>query len=269
MSPKEKIGLIAGKGDLPIILAQQLIKSGYKVYVIGFINITHKSIEKYATNIYWVSLGSLQPIIDFFHTEKISKAVLAGLIRHEHIFEPIQLDTRAKAFFNNLADMKAMSILSSFANELLKDGIQLLPMTNFLLHLIPERGILTNIAPDKKLMEDIAFGKNIAKKIAALDIGQTVVVKNKAILAVESIEGTDRCILRGGKLGKKDTVVVKVARPQQDLRFDLPIIGYRTIQTMKKAKAKVLAIEARKSIILAKEKTIQIANAAGIIVIAI
>lgn len=264
-----KIGLIAGNGKFPLIFAQEAKRVGAEVVALAIKKETSPSLENLVDRIHWVNVGQLGDLIEICKKEGITRAVMAGQVRHTRLFSQVRLDARAMALLAGVKDKKANSLLGAVADELLREGIELIDSATYLSHLLPSPGILTRRKPTQKEWRDIEFGHKMAKEIAGLDIGQTVVVKDQAVLAVEGMEGTDRAIKRGGKLGKGDVVVVKVSKPQQDRRFDLPIVGERTVEVLKQAKAKVLAFSARNTILLNREKVVKSANQNGISLVAI
>ncbi len=264
-----KIGLIAGNGKFPLIFAQEAKRVGAEVVALAIKKETSPSLENLVDRIHWVNVGQLGDLIEICKKEGITRAVMAGQVRHTRLFGQVRLDARAMALLAGVKDKKANSLLGAVADELLREGIELIDSATYLSHLLPSPGILTRRKPTQNEWRDIEFGHKMAKEIAGLDIGQTVVVKDQTVLAVEGMDGTDRTIKRGGKLGRGDVVVVKVSKPQQDRRFDLPIIGERTVEVLKQAKAKVLAFSARSTILLNREKVVKSANQNGISLVAV
>lgn len=264
-----KIGLIAGNGKFPLIFAQEAKKVGTEVVALAIKKETSPSLENLVDRIHWVNVGQLGDLIEICKKEGITRAVMAGQVRHTHLFGQVRLDARAMALLAGVKDKKADSLLGAVADELLREGIELIDSATYLSHLLPSPGILTRRKPTQKEWRDIEFGHKMAKEIAGLDIGQTVVVKDQTVLAVEGMDGTDSTIKRGGKLGRGDVVVVKVSKPHQDRRFDLPIVGERTVEVLKQAKAKVLAFSARSTILLDREKVVKSANQNGISLVAV
>jgi UDP-2,3-diacylglucosamine hydrolase len=262
-----RIGMIAGKGMLPVVLALKIRELGGSVYAVGFKGITARSLRKHVDELHWIKLGQLNSILGYFLSGKIDRIVVGGLIKHAKIFENIGFDEPARKMFARMKDQRADSILGVFAEELEKNGIRLMSAADIIPGNMVAEGIQTGTIPDKTQLEDIGFGVGIAKGVAGLDIGQTIVVKNKAVIAVEAMEGTDKCILRGGKIAGDGTVVVKVSKPKQDFRFDMPVIGVRTINTMRKARARVLAVEAGRTILLEKDRVIKKADKYGISIV--
>ncbi|MBA7507848.1 UDP-2,3-diacylglucosamine pyrophosphatase LpxI [subsurface metagenome] len=264
-----KIGLIAGNGKFPLIFAQEAKRVGTEVVALAIKKETSPSLENLVDRIHWVNVGQLGDLIEICKKEGITRAVMAGQVRHTRLFGQVRLDARAMALLAGVKDKKANSLLGAVADELLREGIELIDSATYLSHLLPSPGILTRRKPTQNEWRDIEFGHKMAKEIAGLDIGQTVVVKDQTVLAVEGMDGTDRTIKRGGKLGRGDVVVVKVSKPQQDRRFDLPIVGERTVEVLKQAKAKVLAFSARSTILLNREKVVKNANQNGISLVAV
>ena len=264
-----KIGLIAGNGKFPLIFAQEAKKAGAKVVALAIKEETSPKLKNLVDRIHWVNVGQLGDLIEICKKEGITRAVMAGQVRHSRLFTQVKFDPRAMALLAGVKDKKANSLLGAVADELSREGIELIDSATYLSHLLPSPGILTRRKPTQKEWLDIEFGHKMAKEIAGLDIGQTVVVKDQSVLAVEGMDGTDFTIKRGGRLGRGDVVVVKVSKPQQDRRFDLPIIGERTVEVLKQAKAKVLAFSARSTILLDRKKVVKSANQNGISLVAI
>ena len=256
----ERLGLIAGGGQFPILVADEAQKHGLQTIAIGFNKITSPTLQSHVSKLCWIDLGSFSKLIKEFKSEKIHKAIMAGQIRHVNLLKEIRLDLRTLRLLKRMADKKADSILGTVADELEREGITILDSTTYLPSLLPPPGVITKRKPTKKEMNDITFGFETAKGIAGLDIGQTVVVKDKTVVAVEAMEGTDETIKRGGRIGGKGMVVVKVSKPKQDMRFDVPVIGLRTIQCLKEAGASVMAIESGKTIFFDQEAVIAEAN---------
>jgi len=267
---EEPLGLIAGNGKFPLLLASCYKKKhGARIEAVGFRGETSPELANLVDNLLWVGVGQLGKVIKFFRDAGVSRAVMAGQIRPTRMFEKLKFDLRGLKVLSRLDNRKADSIFSSVANEMRKDGITLLDSTSFLKDFLAREGVLTARQPTKREREDARFGAQIAKEIGRLDIGQTVVVKDKAIVAVEALEGTDETIRRGGRLAGEGTVVVKMAKPSQDMRFDVPVIGIETIRTMREAKAALLAVEAQKTLILDEEKLKRLADESGICVVGI
>ena len=218
---------------------------------------------------YWVEVGELDKLINILKKNGISQAMMAGKVSHSLVYEREKIDRRLQALLKELKDRKTDSLLRGIADTLNREGIQVVDSTTFLSHYLVPSGILTERAPTPEEMEDIEFGREIALEVARLDIGQTVVVKDKAVIAVEGMEGTDELIRRGGKIGGKGVVVVKVSKPQQDMRFDVPVIGLNTIETMAEVRAGALAVDADKTLFFDKEELLQRADNEDIAIIAL
>ncbi|RLB11897.1 MAG: DUF1009 domain-containing protein [Deltaproteobacteria bacterium] len=263
------LGIIAGGGKFPILIAREAKKRGIKVVAVAHEGETDQLLESEVDEITWIKLGQFGRLIKALKKGNVKKAVMAGTIRKRRMFEGVMPDLKGLSLMSKILFFHDDGILSAVADELSKEGIEIISSVYYLPELVAPEGCLTKRKPTRQEQEDIRFGWNMAKEIGKLDIGQCVVVKNKTVLAVEAIEGTDETILRGGRLAKKDAVVVKVCKPNQDLRFDLPSVGLNTVRVMKKVNASLLAIEAEKTLIFDKEEMISYANEHGICVISI
>ena len=265
-----KIGLIAGNGRFPIIFAQAARKKGVEIVAIGINEETSRELEKFADKIYWLGVGELEKLLKILREENIRSVVMAGQVKHKLLFDnDVKIDKRMQFLLGGLKNKKTDSIIGAVARLLGLSGIKVLSSITFLSDYLPERGILTKISPDARQLKDIEFGRRIAKVIAGLDLGQSIAVKDMVVLAVESIEGTDEAIRRAAKYGKEGIVVIKVTKPRQDMRFDVPVIGPDTIKLLQEVKASCLAIEAKKTLIIDKPETLRLAEAGGISIVAI
>ncbi|WP_457639577.1 LpxI family protein [Persephonella sp.] len=265
----KKIGLIAGAGELPVEFANSAVSKGENLTIYGIKGITDKKIQSIAPT-KWLNLGEAQKLIDSMKQDSITDVVMLGKIEHYHLLKSIhRFDKRARQFFSQLIDKRAKSILEAVLKELEKEGFNPIDPAPYLKNLLAPEGIIAGCQPSQELMEDAVFGIQIAREIAQLDIGQTVVVKDKIVIAVEGLEGTDRCIIRGGELAGEGTVVCKVARKNQDMRYDVPVIGEKTLKSMKKAKARLLAVEAGKTFLINRENFQKTAQKYGISVVGI
>ncbi len=261
MKDCDPIGLIAGQGKFPILFAQAAKAKGEKVIALAIKEETPRQLEAFVDKIFWIGVGELKKLFEILEGEKIKRAVMAGKITKTRLFEQgISIDSETKTLLKGVKDRKDDSLLGALAESFKRIGVTLLDSTTYLSHLLPSPGVLTKTQPTSQQWEDIRFGQKTAKTVAGLDIGQTVVVKEKAILAIEAIEGTDEAIKRGGRLGKAGVVVVKVSKPHQDMRFDIPVVGLKTVESLLKAKAAILAIEAHKTLIIDRDKFIQRAD---------
>lgn len=264
-----RIGLLAGNGRFPIIFAESARKKGAEVIAIGINEETSKELEKFVNKIYWLGVGELEKLLGILKQENIRSVVMAGQVRHKLLFDDnIKIDKKMQLLLGALRNKKTDSIIGAVARLLEFKGVRVLSSITFLSDYLPQRGVLTSKLPDERTLKDIDFGRRIAKAIAGLDIGQSVVVKDKVVLAVESIEGTDESIRRAARYGKEGIVVIKVTKPRQDMRFDVPVVGPDTIRLLKEVKASCLSIEARKTLIIDKEETLKLADEAGISIVA-
>jgi UDP-2,3-diacylglucosamine hydrolase len=265
----ERIGLIAGNGRFPIIFADNVRKLGYHVSAVAHEGETEPELAGHVDRIHWIKIGQLSKLIKAFKEDKVHQAVMLGGIKKTHIFTTIRPDFRTLALATRLALWKDDDILREFAKELEQEGIAICESTFGLEGILVEEGTLTARAPSEKEWEDIRYGWDVAHDIGRLDIGQCVVIKDRVVVAVEAVEGTDGAIKRGGDLAKDGAVVVKRSKPQQDLRFDLPAVGPRTIEVMASVKASVLAVEAGRTILLDREITLDKAKSARIAIVGI
>jgi UDP-2,3-diacylglucosamine hydrolase len=264
----ETLGLIAGRGTYPWQLARSARAQGVKrVVAFAFRRETEWAIEQHADEVVWLHLGSLSALLDAVQSRGIAKIVMAGQIKPTRLFS-LRLDAKALSILRTLKTKNAHTIFGAIADELKKIGAEMLPAYCFMETEMPAAGILGRRAPDEREQADIRLGARVAKVTSGIDIGQTVVVKDGTILAVEGFEGTDQTILRAGRLGGAGSVVVKVAKLGHDMRFDIPIIGERTFQMLRKAKVSCLAVEAKRTILLAREKLVAEADRRGIAFVA-
>jgi DUF1009 family protein len=273
------IGIVAGWGDYPLLVAKALRAQGVRTCALGVKDHADPRLAEYCDEFGWVGLARLGAAIRFFRRRGVTQATMAGKIHKVLLFRPwtwlrhFPDWTCAKAFWPHFvaakADRRDDTLLSTIAGTFAAAGIEFRPATDFAPELLVKPGPLTRRRPTANEEKDIAFGWTLAKELGRLDVGQSVAVKDRAALAVEAIEGTDECIRRAGLLCPKGGfTVVKVAKPQQDMRFDVPTIGVLTLQTMAAAGAKVLAIEAGKTIILDEPKVVQFADAHHLTVVA-
>ncbi len=264
-----QLGLISGGGEFPALVAKIARQGGTRVVAVAFSGETNPALEKSVDEMHWLALGQLGKILKVFKSAGIQYVVMAGLIRHKQLFAKLKLDLHAIRLLTQLQDKRADSILRAVADKLEHEGIKLISPLPLLKAYLPQPGVLTRRRPTRREEQDIEFGYRIAKHIAGADIGQTVVVKDQAVVAVEAMEGTDLCILRSGRYVKSGAVIVKVTKPSQDLRFDTPVLGPKTIRSLKSIKASVLAFDSGKTLMLQKEHTIAEANRSKITLIAL
>ena len=248
------IGLIAGNGIYPETFIHGARRAGVeRVVVAAFLDETRPETAALADAIEWVRVGQLSKMIKFFKREGVHHCVMVGQIAPKNLFD-LRPDIRTLLMMARLKQRNAETLFGGIANELKKDDIELLPATTFLEELMPAPGLVAGPTFKKRRQDDIDYGFQIAKESSRLDIGQTVIVKNGTVLAVEAFEGTNECVKRGGSLGKDDATMIKVSKPNQDMRFDVPVVGPATIQTAASAGVDVIGVEARKTIILAKDE---------------
>jgi DUF1009 family protein len=260
----EQIGLIAGSGKFPLIAAQEANNQGYQVHAIAIKNITNRDIDKQVQKVSWIEVGELSKLLSLLKKDAIKRVMMAGNVAHRQIFNIEKFDNQLKSLFTNLENKSGNSILKAIADLLADEGMELIDSTKFVKNWLAPKGVLSQREPSENELADIRYGYSIALEIAQLHIGQSVAVKNGAIIAIEAIEGTDEMILRAGKLGGKGVVIVKVSQPNKDKRFDMPVIGPDTIETMIQAQALVLAFMAEKILIFDREEMIKKADQRGI-----
>ncbi len=262
------LGMIAGNGRFPILAAKEARDEGYRVVVCAIEKEAEPSLEKMADAFTWVKVGELKKLVKFFRSHGVHEAIMAGKVEKVRLFqENVRPDLEMVKVIMKTRDFKDDSLLSGIADYLHSQGIDLMDSTFLMKHALPGPGVLGKRKPAKEVLEDLEFGFRMAKKIAGEDIGQTVVVKKKSVLAVEAIEGTDQTIRRGGVLGDGKVTVVKVAKPAQDMRFDVPAAGLKTIRSLVEAKAAAFGFEAGKTIFLDREEFVRQADEAGIAVV--
>ncbi|MFH0738393.1 MAG: UDP-2,3-diacylglucosamine diphosphatase LpxI [Candidatus Omnitrophota bacterium] len=266
----ERIGLIAGNRKLPLLFSLAARRKGYSLVVIAIKGDTSPSLKKYADKVYWLGLDEFSSMFDIFKSEGITKVVMAGQISPQRLFsKEVQRDEELKTLLEGIKNKKADTIFGAIAERLEKFGLELLSSTTFIEELLVKKGALSLRRPSFPEWEDVYFGLELAKAIAYLDIGQTVAVKNKAIVAVEALEGTDNLIRRAGRLARRGITVVKVSKPKQDLRFDIPVVGFNTVKNIVSCGVSCLAIEAEKTIFIDREKSLALADKKGISVVAV
>jgi UDP-2,3-diacylglucosamine hydrolase len=275
----EKLGLIAGNGKFPFLVLDAARAQGYEVVVAAIQEETFPEIESHgAAAVYWLSLGELSRLIETFQKEGVRRAVMAGQVRHKQIFSSIRPDWRLAKLLLSLTTRNTDSLLGAIAKVLADEGITLENSTWLLEPLLVKPGVLTKRGPTEQELKNIEYGRAVARQLAQHDIGQTVVIAESACVAVEAMEGTDATIERAGQIMRsldedastlsRALTVVKIAKPNQDMRFDVPVVGVRTIEVMQAAGATCLALDAGKCLLLDGQKVIDAANAAGIAIVA-
>jgi DUF1009 family protein len=278
-SQSKKIGLIAGNGKFPLLVLDAARAQGFEVVVVAIKEEASPDIEdRGAASVHWVSLGELSKLIETFQREGVRRAIMAGQVKHKQIFSAIQPDWRLAKLLLSLTMRNTDSLLGAVAKVLAEEGITLESSTGLLEPLLVKAGVLTRRSPSEQERKNIDYGRAVARQLAQYDIGQTVVIAESACVAVEAMEGTDAAIERAGHImgslrGDASTLsraltVVKIAKPNQDMRFDVPVIGVKTIEVMQAAGATCLALDAGKCLLLDGEKILDAANAAGMAVVA-
>ena len=265
----ETIGLIAGGGQFPLLVAEAARKSGFSVLAVAHLGETDPSLSDKVDEVIWIRLGQLGQLIKALKKKKVKKSLMAGTITKRRMFEDIRPDLKGLAVISKLALFHDDGILRAVADELAREGIEIVSSTQYLPELVAPQGCLTKRKPNKSEKEDIDFGFQVAKELGRLDIGQCVVVRKKTILAVEAIEGTDAAIRRGGDLAHEGAVVVKVSKPHQDLRFDVPAVGLGTVKAMAEVKAAALAVESGKTLLFDKDEMITYADKLRIAIVSV
>ena len=278
-SQKEKLGLIAGNGKFPFLVLDAARAQGYDVVVAAIQEEAFPEIEsRGAAAVHWLSLGELSKLIEMFQREGVRRAIMAGQVRHKQIFSSIRPDWRLAKMLLSLTTRNTDSLLGAVAKVLADEGITLEKSTWLLEPLLVKSGVLTQREPSEQERKNIEYGRAVARRLAENDIGQTVVIAESACVAVEAMEGTDATIERAGQImrslhGDASTLsraltVVKIAKPNQDMRFDVPVIGVKTIEVMEAAGANCLALDAGKCLLLDGQKVVDAANAAGVTIVA-
>src|SRR5438874_9921547 len=278
MALRAKLGIIAGNGRFPFLVLDAARAQGYEVVVAAIKEETSPEIESRGATVHWLSLGELSRLIETFQREGVTRAVMAGQVKHTQIFSSIRPDWRLAKLLMSLRTRNTDMLLGAVTRVLADEGIELIPSTQYLEPLLARPGVLTRRVPTEQEQKDIDYGRTVARAIAAYDLGQTVVIAAQACVAVEAMEGTDATIERAGtlmhRLGdpastlSRSLTVVKVAKPNQDMRFDVPVIGLRTIEIMQRAGATCLALEAGRTLLFDSEAILRAADEVGIAIVA-
>jgi UDP-2,3-diacylglucosamine hydrolase len=265
----ETIGLIAGNGRFPLIFAETAKREGVRVVAVAHRGETEGAIDGLVDAVTWVRVGELGKMIRAFRDAGVKRAVMAGGLSKAGVFRGGLPDLRGAMFLARMRSFRDDALLRGVAAEFESDGIAIVPSTTFLSSIVTGEGRLGRVAPKRREWRDVAYGFRLAKEVGRFDVGQSVVVRGGVALAIEGMEGTDACIRRGGELGHGDVVVVKVSKPGQDLRFDVPAVGPKTIASMIEARATVLALEAQRTILLDRQALIADADRAKIAVVGV
>lgn len=264
----DKIALIAGQGELPLIWAGKAREKGCRVYAFPVVEENTLDLQDIAEEVYPVNIGQLSGLIELILKYNIKKVVMLGKVRKGNLFSGVELDQEIRQMLSGLDDLNDDSILLAIVNKLHSAGVEVIEQSTFLEDLLARPGLIAGKQPSPDLRADMEFGFRLAREIGRLDIGQTVIVKNRAVLAVEAIEGTDQAIKRGGELGGRNTTTAKVSKPDQDFRFDLPTVGLKTVKNLIEIGARGLVIEAHKTFLLNREEIINKAEKHNITVMA-
>jgi len=266
---EQKQGLIAGDGSLPVKMAQYAKENGFDVVAISLSADNYKQLKKYCTKVYSCAPGELLKIQHVLETEQIKQLTFLGKVNKSLILKRPKFDSKAIELLKSAVRLNDDGVMLIAVRELEAIGVTVLDQTLFIKNLMIPAGVLGKHKPSNNQMEDVNYGFSLAKEMGKLDVGQSVVIKDKMIMAVEAIEGTDKCIIRGAKLAKKGAAVIKVSKPSQDKRFDIPAVGLRTLETMKKYKANLLTVEANETIIVDQEKVVKFADKNNIVIMAV
>ena len=266
---ENKQGLIAGDGTLPVKMAQYAKENGFEVICISFSKDNLAQLKKYCTKVYSCHPGEINKIENILKDEQIKQLTFLGKVNKSVLLQLYKFDSRAIEILKTVERLNDDEVMLLIVKEMEKIGITVLDQTIFIKNLMIPAGVLGKRKPTKEQMEDVNYGFWLAKEMGKIDVGQSVVIKDKMIMAVEAIEGTDKCIKRGAKLAKKNASVVKVSKPKQDKRFDIPTVGLKTLHTMKRYKANLLAVEANETIIVDQEKVIKYADDNHIVLMAV
>ncbi|MGZ8842275.1 MAG: LpxI family protein [Pyrinomonadaceae bacterium] len=255
-----KLGLIAGNGRFPFLVLEGAKRAGASVAVAAIREETDPTIEQLADRLTWVGIGQLGKMLRFFKDEGVDKAIMAGQVKHVQIFSRAIPDVRMLKMLLRLPRRNTDALIGAVADELSAEGIELIDSTFFLKDQLPQPGTLTKREPDERERSDIEYGLEIARGIAGMDLGQTIVVRDRACVAIEAMEGTDAVIRRAGELVRGRLTVIKIAKPDQDMRFDVPVVGIPTIESMKESGATCLCLTAGKTLMFDREDMIKAAN---------
>ena len=258
-------GLIAGNGQFPFLVLEAAREQGIDMAVIAIREEASPELEKVASRLHWVSLGELSRTLELLHQEGVTRAVMAGQVKHNKIFSSIRPDWKLAKLLLSLPLKNTDSLIGAVAGVLESEGVKLVDSTSFLKPLVPAPGVLTRRAPDAHEADDIAYGREIARQIAGLDLGQTVVIRDRACVAVEAMEGTDETIERAARIADGGSlVVVKVSKPRQDMRFDVPVVGLKTVEVMRRCRVSALGMDASRTLLFDRARVIEAADSAGI-----
>lgn len=262
-----RYGLIAGNGRFPFLVIEGARKAGETLFVAAIKEETDADIEEAAEHVSWMGIGKLGRMISYFKDNGVTKVMMAGQVKHVQLFSGAIPDLKMVKMLWNLPRRNTDALIGGIADEMIKEGIELIDSTYFIKDSLAGKGVMTRRRPDKNEIENLEYGLEIANEIARLDLGQTIVVRAKACVAIEAMEGTDAVIQRAGELANGKLTVIKVAKPDQDMRFDVPVVGIPTIKAMAGAGATCLSVSAGKTLMFDRENMISLANEKNIAVI--
>jgi DUF1009 family protein len=265
--PGEVLGLIAGNGRFPFLTAAGARRAGRRVVALALKEETAPELEREVDEMHWISLGQLGKAIDILQRAGAREAVMAGQVQHRQLFSDIVPDMKLVGLLARLAFRNTDSLIGAVAEALAREGIRLIPSTAFLEDQLALLGPMTRLRPDAEQQKDVAYGERVARALAGMDLGQTAVVKGRAAVALEAMEGTDETIRRAGRIAGPGATVVKVSKPKQDLRFDVPVVGPGTLDAMREAGAAVLAVDAARTLLLDREAFLERADAERLAVV--
>jgi DUF1009 family protein len=263
----EPLGLIAGNGRFPFLAAAGARRAGRRVVAVAIREEASPELEPEVDELHWIGLGQLGRGIEILHEAGAREAVMAGQVKHRQIFSGIVPDVKLLGLLARLAFQNTDSLIGAVADALAREGITLLPSVAFLGDQLATVGPMTRRRPDREERRDVEYGETVARALAGMDLGQTAVVKNRAAVALEAMEGTDETIRRAGRIAGPGTTVVKVAKPRQDMRFDVPVVGEGTLLAMREARSRVLALDAGKTLIIDRREVLAQADADGVAVL--
>jgi UDP-2,3-diacylglucosamine hydrolase len=265
--PEEVLGLIAGNGRFPFLAAAGARRAGRRVVALALREETEPALEREVDELHWISLGQLGKAIEILQRAGAREAVMAGQVQHRQLFSDVVPDLKLVGLLARLAFRNTDSLIGAVADALAREGITLLPSVAFLEDQLASRGPMTKRRPDAEQAKDVAYGESVARTLAGMDLGQTAIVKGRAAVALEAMEGTDETIRRAGRIAGPGTTVVKVSKPKQDLRFDVPVVGPGTLDAMREAGAAVLAVDAARTLLLDRAVFLARADAERIAVV--
>ena len=269
MNRSEPIGLLAGAGELPLLFARRARENGFRVFTAALAGSASSRLIALSDEVRWLSVGQLSALLSFFRKRDVRRAVMLGKVQHGTIFERMKIDLKALSVLIRLKDRSGPALLDAIAGEMTKAGVKLIDSRTFLGDALAPKGFLTRRRPDAAARDSAVYGLRRARVFAGLDVGQSLLVKQNAVVAVEAVEGTDEAVRRAGKLAGKGCVLVKVAGPKQDWRFDVPTVGPVTVRALACIGAAGLVLEAGRTFILRREETIALADRSGLFIWAV